>query len=306
MRIFVSDHQDKARALKDAIIQGGHELVNSYRADIMLIDWDGPLPHYLKTIERAYEGGADIYIYSHGGYPLTCWDGVIEPHEYTAGYLAQTPGEAGVLERYEYPRPVHVIGWHYCGQKDFTPTEIKRVLFAPWHPQGNGYLNPECKKANIEVMNTLSKLQNIELTVRYVGTLKDNGLEELPGVTYQRASRTIYEALQAIDATDLVVANPGTVATLAVAHGKPMVMYGQDIRPHDGYSEETLKYVENWEKYKYYMRYPHDISGYGEVATWFVMQHAAAKEARDWRKKFIGEQFDPKAFVKLLEELHDE
>jgi hypothetical protein len=304
MRIQISDHQDKAKALREAILAGGHEIVFGGPADLLLIDWDGPIAHYPRVIERAYENGADVYLYSHGGFPLTCWDGIVEPHEYTAGYLAQTPGEAGVLSRHHYPRPVHVIGWHYCDQQHFEPcARPRKILFAPWHPQGTGYLNPLCKQANAEVLMMLKRLHGVEVTVRHVGTLPDNGLPEFEGIRYEYSSKTIAGALEAIAQADLIIANPGTFATLAIAQGKPVVMYGQDITPHDGWSPDTLQYVKHFDLYREWMRYPYDISDFGEGGAWFVIMQAAAQEAKEWRAKFIGEAFDPGAFVRLLETL---
>ena len=112
LRIQVINHQDKADVLIQAITDAGHEIVSD-NADLLLIDFDGPVAHYPKRIERAYEEGADVYLYSHGGHPITAWDGVWTPSDKIAGYLAQTPGQKAVMEAYGYPHPIRVIGWHY-------------------------------------------------------------------------------------------------------------------------------------------------------------------------------------------------
>jgi len=128
MRVQVNNHQDKADHLIRAIFWGGHQVVQDH-ADLFLVDFDGPVAHYPKIIERAYQEGAEIYLYSHGAMPLTCWDGIWTPGGYTRGYLAQTPGQKQVMAAYDYPIPIHVIGWHYCEQAPFQETEGKRVLF---------------------------------------------------------------------------------------------------------------------------------------------------------------------------------
>ena len=303
MKIQISDHQDKAEALRRALLNAGHEVVYT-SPDIMLIDFDGPLAHYPRTIERAYEQGADIYLYSHGAMPLTCWDGIWTPSEQISGFFAQTPGQKAVMEAYNYPHPVHVIGWHYSEQRPFTPTDGKRVLFAPWHPQGTGWLLDEGKEANRRIYEQLLTMP-IELTVRHVLSLDKNNLWEAEGVEYEQSNKMLGEAIKSILAHDLIVGY-GTFAYLAIALGKPTVMFGQNCVPYDGYNPETLQYVKHWDTYRELMHYPHDVSRLSRHGFWFALKKACQEEATEWRRMFIGEQFDGAAFVALLEKLNRE
>lgn len=301
MKIQLSDHQDKAYQLRQAILDAGHEVVESY-ADLLLIDFDGPIAYYPRVIEEAYAQGADVYLYSHGAMPLTCWDGVWKPHPYTRGYLAQTPGQKRVMEAYGYPNPIHVIGWHYCEQLPFRPTEARNVLFAPWHPQGTGFLLPEGQVANKAIFSNLVNIQGINLRVRLVGRAEQNNIEIVDHVEYEPSNRSLSGAVASILKADLVVGY-GTIAYLAVALGIPTIMYGQNTEPYDGYSPETLKYVKNWHLYRDIMHYPFDADGLGIDELTELMSFAAQHEAAAWREEFIGQQWDKAKFVALLEQL---
>lgn len=301
MKIQISDHQDKADGLRHALKAAGHEIVYTH-PDVLLIDFDAPIAHYPRTIERAYEMGANVYLYSHGAMPLTAWDGIWAPSDRISGFFAQTPGQKAVMEAYGYPHPIHVIGWHYSEQRTFTPTDGKRVLFAPWHPQGTGWLLDDGKEANRRIFEQLLAIPNIELTVRHILSLDKNNLYEADGVNYEDSQRTLSGTIKSILAHDLVVGY-GTLAYVAVALGKPTVMFGQNCKPYDGYSEETLRYVEHWDDYREIMHYPHDVSRLGPHGFLFALKKACREEATDWRRTFIGDQFDGATFVALLERL---
>src|SRR5512137_3138251 len=160
-------------------------------ADILLIDCDFTVGHYPKTIEKAYQNGAEIVLYSHGAPVIVVWDSVWNPLPYTRAYLAQSPGQKWVMESYGYKPPVHVIGWHFCPQFPFEPVEkLSKILFAPWHPHGNGWLNPEPMEMNAKVYEALLKMP-YELTVRHVHTLEQNGLWPHDGVIGQASNLTL-------------------------------------------------------------------------------------------------------------------
>jgi hypothetical protein len=106
-----------------------------------------------------------------------------------------------------------------------------------------------------------------------------------------------------IDEADVIVTYPGTFASLAVARGKPTILYAQTIQPHDGYSDATLKYVQHWDAYQGYMRYHYDISETNQQFTESVIRRAAMVEKTDWRDKFIGEQMKPETLMEILQKL---
>jgi hypothetical protein len=115
---------------------------------------------------------------------------------------------------------------------------------------------------------------------------------------------SISESIKVIDTTDLVISYPGTFASLAIARGKPVVMYGQGIKPHDGYSDGTLKYVQHWSAYYDYMRYHYDISDTDPEVTESIIRRAALVEESDWRSRYIGEQMQPEVLMEALNSLY--
>lgn len=250
-------------------------------ANVLLIDGDFPVASYPYTIQHAYEAGAETVLYSHGAPVITAWDGIWRPGPLTRLYLAQSPGQKWVMNTYKYPIKVEVIGWHYCEQRLFQPcNDVKKVLFAPEHPHTNGYMLAEAREITEKINNLLNDLPFD--VVRHDGPVP------------------LDISVMAIDQADVVVSYPGTFATLAVARGKPVVMYGQDICPHDGYSDEMLKYVKHWDDYRDYMRYPYDISHVNARAAESIIRNAAINEAVDWKLKFVGHSIDPENLVKVL------
>ena len=129
------------------------------------------------------------------------------------------------------------------------------------------------------------------------------GLEKVPGAFYQQANLDMDGSIKAIDEAEVVVTYPGTFATLAVSRGKPVVVYGQDICPHDGYSDKMMKYVKHWDDYREFMRYPYDISNKSHKAVEGIIRHAAVNEAVEWRNRFIGEQMKANVLVDTLRAL---
>lgn len=301
MKIAVSDHQNKARHLIAALQEAGHEILPRDKpADALLIDFDGPTGHYGRTIEMQYSYGAVIFVYSHGAAPMVAYDGIWQPSDKVSAYLAQAPGQKLVMETYGYPHPIHVIGWHYCKPRPFQPVEqVKRVLFGPWHPHANDYLHPERRNANQRVYNTLLE-QAYDLTVRHIRPLYANGLDEVEGVKYVRGYTD--NTLEDIDAADLVVAE-GTLAYLAIARGKPVIMFGQNVQPLDGYHDDMIGYVDNWDSYADLMRYPYDYDDgdFGEL-----VDRARRFEPLKWKERFIGQPLDAEWFGNYIDLLTHE
>jgi hypothetical protein len=89
---------------------------------------------------------------------------------------------------------------------------------------------------------------------------------------------------------------------MSIARGKPVVMYGQNIKPHDGFSFDGLNYVKHWDAYKDYMFYPYDIEGRNDPEMVMEeLEYASKNEASDWKAKFIGDPLDPDKLMNALE-----
>lgn len=295
MRVRIVDHQGKSIGLISALQSQGVKVTKT-APDILLIDADANKKQ-VGLIKEAVKGGVRVGLYSHGAPVILIWDGIYTAHPDISFYLAQSQGEKEVMQAYGYPHPVHAIGWHYCEQKPFKPVDVTNILFAPWHPDSRGLVS-EAYHTNSALINKLIRLP-YALTVRYAGKIQDNGLIHDDGISYQVSDYTLLSALEAIDKADLIIANCSTFATLAVARGKPVIMYGQDIHVRPDGEGNEIKY-QNWGAYKELLRYRYD-AGIGNIED--VIFEASQYEDSDWRERFIGKQLNPDALVKLLERL---
>lgn len=291
MRIAISDHQGKSAALRSALARAGHLIVERERpADALLIDVDYPVGHYKPLIQKHRARGAKIYLYSHGANPNLGWDGLWPESGLVDGLFAMTPGQAAVLQLYGYTAPVHVIGWHLCKIKPFTPAaRLRFIVFGPWHPHSNGWLAPAAKAVNAAAFKqllSLAKRHKATLLVRHLGLLADSGLEEDPRAVFIQGRPD--QSTNEIDAADLVV-SCGTFAYLAVARGRPTYFIGQDLRPFESHAYGHHIEVRSWEKYRDYMRFPYEL-GQAEI------DQVMSAGPLDWKRKFIGVQFNPIQF----------
>jgi hypothetical protein len=297
-------HQNKALVLAKALKRGGYNIVDSpIMADVLLIDHDIKEFGHQEHVKRFHDAGKPVFIYPHGAAPLLCWDGIHEPSDMIKANFVTSKGHQQVMKRYGYPIPTHVIGWYLCEQKPWEPTNGYKVLFGPIHPMmGYVFMFPEDLEANKRTYERLLEIKMIDLTVRHIGNLQNNGLWEDERATIYQGKTD--QNLDLIKQADLVIAN-GTMAYMAIALGIPTIMLNQltPAREPDIHTLERMESV-SIEKYEKYMRYPFDVENDSTLQK--VIDDACQKEPKQWRKRFIGEQFDPVYFVKLLEGLIDE
>lgn len=293
-------HQGKERAYVEALREAGYkpQTIEQYFARFALFDLDnGPRR---EVLERMHSRDIPVFIYPHAARPMVHWDGIYPawPHSRCTFVIAK--GHAEVMKRFGYPIPVEVIGWTYCGIKAFAPIkQVHKILFGPIHPNNLGWIPDIDRELNQRTFKVLWEycLENgIELTVRYIYELKKCGLEMVEGVKYMKGSPD--QTIQEIDEADIVVGHQ-TFAYLALARGKRVLMMGEDIPPHTGYNHE-VRYAKSWEKYAELMAYPLDILA-GEVDVMIEKACHYSWEVMEWRKNFIGEPFNPRAFVERLE-----
>jgi hypothetical protein len=298
LHIAVKDHFGSSRAFAAALAAAGHSVVEHGPADLLLIDLDPPKFGYRQMIDRHRAAGAKVLLYPHGAAPALEYDGLYEPYEHVDGRLVIGPGHAEFLRRIEYAHPAPVIGWSLCDMVPFRPRgEVRRVLFAPTHPSGNGTLVDWHRHHNAEIFARLLE-GPWELTVRHLGTLEQNGLWEADGITVVQGGMDL--AYGEIDATDVVVAGEGTFPHLSIARGVPTVMYAQGYPAMYGTPGEQPTTLLRPERYLDFLRYPFDAAD-GPLDE---ILHAAAASERpiaDWKRRFVGEPFDPAAFVALVE-----
>jgi len=301
MKVAFFDHRGTGTSFAAALCAAGHDLVEDH-GDALLIDHDLPYGIYGARCD-AHER---VLLYPHGAGLVASGDGQHPVHPHTVARFEHGPGQAEVLRRCGYPRPVHVVGWPLCPLRPFRPRgEIRRVLLAPQHDSGAGWVDARLRAQNAAIHDALAGLEGVTLTVRWVGSFPALGIRPRVGVRYVQGDGTLAGAVTTIDAVDCVVGSAWTLPTLAVARGVPTVMYGM-LRPDDDWTERLQHRhpALTWEAYREYVRFPLDAS---EASTpgalrWLLERAGAGDPAvNDWRWRFVGEAFDPAVFVALVE-----
>lgn len=302
MRVMVMDHDGKSRTISAALTARGCELVHEPTlADVILIDHDVPTHGKLVHAEKTVEAGGRAFLYPHGATAMTMagWDGLFPVSPILSGIFVNGPGHIEVANRWGYPHPVIDFGWNLC---DLRPRKangrVENVVFAAQHPKGNGHLSDWKLARNQDIVARL-RATPARVTVRYIGTLEQNGLPDDPEITYVQARLDDFaDQIAQIDAADVVIGDRATFSCLAIARGTTTVMFDSTIMAKDLDRDHR---TNNIDLYREYVRFPFEAED--DVDIWELM-HAAATDTDlvgDFREKFIGGQFDVAA---LLEALH--
>ena len=297
-------HQNKENAFSEALrVRGWHEChyIHSKNVRFGLFDADWR-PHDIKKLN-----GAPFFLYPHAARPMVQYDGCVEPHGGCRAMFVSSPAGVYLMEKIGYPSEVIEVGWSLCPIKQFFPRALaQNILFAPIHPNGNGWLSEVDKSLNLETYRRLVQFaeeHDAEITVRYCRNIYDNGLgdclaEAHPRVIWKQAfpDGTYGDILKA----DVVVSHQ-TFAYMSVALGVPTVMIGEDVPPRSGNSDAGFCYVKHWEDYKDYMMFPLDLLN-GKTEDVIETAISTDEPIREWRERFIGKPFKPDYFVDCIEE----
>lgn len=284
-------HQDKQKPYHEALINNGWVHVPlGTPSDVLLVNHDMPQGDQRKSIDFYRANGAKIVLYPEGSGIYAYWDGIREPYKVDA-CLVLSDGYKQAMDKWNLNIPIHTIGWSWSALKDFTPTSGKKVLFAPIHPDGFGVLEPGDIVWNRLIYEQLIHIPDIELTVRYLGTLAQNGLWTSPKVTFKRG---VYDnANSDIESHDLVIST-GTFAAKAIAMGKPTVAYPVAS------ADNIYRFTRHCADYMYDMRFPYHVGNADDLGE--VMKEAQHENfaLREWREKWIGKPFDSKRLHEIL------
>lgn len=301
MKFWCYKHQHKANVYINALLRAGFE-ESETNPDFVLIDHDvgkhgqGFRPQIVKHARE----GAKIFMYPHAARPMIQWDGMYPLFtENVAGSFVIAPGHVEVMKRYGYPLPTWVVGWSYCRQRTFRPVaKVKNILFCPIHPHANGWLSEMDRECNVRTLKALLQLKGVHIIVRYLRDLSKNGLWVEKGVRYIQGKPD--GSTREIDFADLTVAHQ-TPAYLAIARGKPTIMCGDRLIPHSGNTPDCFRTVASWEKYQDYLEYPWDVED-GDLEGMIEKARRDDIPIRSWKKRFIGEPFNPDKFVRIIKE----
>ena len=294
-------HQHKAKPYIMALKRAGYKLTyNVARSDFILVDYPNR-----KQAQRAIKFNKPIFYYPHSVRPNAPWDVMTEPLDAPTAFFTIAEGHKEIMRRIGYDFPIEVAGWSYTAIHPFMPVKHEkkiRVLFAPIHPIGTGFLPDIDRELNAKTYKLLlGMLDNITLTVRHLQPLVHNALWENSQVKFIAAGPT--GDTSDMNLADIVI-GAFTYAHMAVALGKPLIMMGEEVIPHNSPMRGAkLVLAKNWDKYRDYLRFPYNIEDVFDKPddALKMMQAALRNEPKDWKKLFIGKPFVPGEFVKTLE-----
>ena len=144
----------------------------------------------------------------------------------------------------------------------------------------------------------LLELGEVEITMRVIGKLEDNGVWESPNVIINNANPD--GSYAEIDAADLVIGE-GMYLSLAVARGKPAIGMNQYPPCRANTSECVPK---RWNEYNHLQAYPIDFDD-GDL-TELIDKALDESQVSNWKKRFIGEQLQPEHLSNVLKDIRNE
>lgn len=312
---YFREHMHKGKVYVKALKKRGFRHIKNFnnktlpKIDAIFLDHDINATGSGRRTEvyKAYEYDIPLFIYPHSARPNIMYD-LWRPWPFVDCCFVISTGHKRVLRKVGYPCPIQMTGWTYCDIKSFKPVKPKgkiKVLFAPIHPIGNGYLHEMDRKLNLKAFRTLLQTPGIDLYVRYLGRIEENGLFFSPKARYQNGLPD--GSTKEIKQADVVIGSY-TFAYLAAALGKPLVMMGEEMTPHAGNHLWTA-FSSQWNKYKEYMRYPFNLEAVidqpEKALNMFEQTMQYQPTVERWKKKFIGQPFNSDRFVDLVEKYID-
>lgn len=289
-RVMILDHQGKSVAIADALRGRGCPIVEDpSAADVLLVDHDAPFHGRIPYMEACVRAGGRAFLYPHGAEAtlMARWDGLAETSPLLSGALVTAHGHAEVARRFGYAHPVYPVGWSLCETRPRQAHgRTREILFAPMHPPW------ECGW-NAPMFRRLIELPDVHVTVRYLGSLEDNALWHVPGVTYTPGEITDFAGMiDQIDAADVVVSPKGTFTLLAIARGVTTVTWRSDWAKDDSLENDAV----NLDRYADYVRYPFDAE-HADLRDTILAAAADTALFMDWRERFIGPPLDVDAML---------
>jgi hypothetical protein len=270
----------------------------------MFTDFDQAANYQRYQRARARNRNMLWCLYPHSARPVLMWDGIYKPKSEVAISFVVNQYHKEILRDAGYTGEMANTGWHLSEIKQFCPRDkINTVVFAPIHPNNNGWLSDLDKELNWkthDILASMSKKAGFRLIVRHIKLIEQSGIEAKEGVEYIQSlpDGNMREALLA----DVVVSHQ-TYAYVAVALGIPTVMMGEKTPARCGNSNETFVLVKNWQKYMDKVIYPLDILDCKDPFSALEKAAAGSHEVEDWKRRLIGTPFSPNEFFSLVKML---
>lgn len=296
-------NKDAANPYVDALLSAGYTEIKALRfAHFLLYDVERPGKRYedIRRFLNDYPG----FIYPHTPYSsYFAWDGIYQPLPVQCNFVVGLGAERA-LRAIDYPYRVEIVGFGRCKVLPFQPNSGKRVLLFVPRPQQNGmYTARELYDGLARVNDWLieNRREFERVTVAHtVDHWKQLGLKLCGDFEYvsnnpRKDPSPSQWCIDLIDNHDLVF-GIATVAYLALARGKPTIMWGNDLHPR------TLGGIAaHPELYMDYFRYPLDFDkmGMDEILATTQVESDAVKH---WKVDNIWKNFNRKKFLNVVAE----
>lgn len=304
IQFYAFNHQGKADSLISTLSPPKFMRVMADTRDLKGVHFvltDNDVLSRARALERmrAESGIKIFFVTPHTARPNIIND-IYPAWLHTTAQFVVSEGHAEIMRAYGYEKPLHPVGWHLCPIREFRPrVQVRNVLFCPIHPR-NSDIDRKANRATFERLKKLAVSDDICLTVRYLGDFVGNGLERFDHPNIKWTQGALNLSFEQIDAADVVIGHQ-TVAWLAVARGTPTLMMDErGIKTHVEFRNGKFEQAHRWEKYIDLLAYPLDILA--EDDTLGLLRRAAAcdEEIRDWRRRMIGEPFNPNALISAI------
>jgi hypothetical protein len=254
--------------------------------------------NYNPKLRRLHKKRVPVFMFPHAARPMIQYDGIVTPYPHAKCAFVIAEGHKEIMKIIKYPVPTVVTGWTLTPIRKFRSREVRRILFAPIHPNGNRYMHEREKRINNITFKRLLRFSQdtgARLKVRYMRGLENNGLEMVSGVKYEEVKPQVDYC--DILRNDLIVGHQ-TFAYMAVALGRPTIMMGEWFAPQSGNSNDTYCHVNSWDLYRDFLMFPYDILK-GNLHS--VIDQAMSCEPVEWKARFIGKPFNGKKFIQTVE-----
>ena len=299
-KFFTARNSDSDEMFYKALINAGYtEVDHPARADFIVHDAVHPnLGSYLQTKPN--------FITPHTPQSSFMWDGILEDRlPVCCNFVA---GEAGkqVMESYNYPHRVEVVGFNRCPMSGFTPTTGNDLLIIPSHSlQGRQYTYTNYREWAVMtlrfVLENRDRFGKITLCwdeYRFDPTLmvemKQKGFTIIPTNPYEDPE-PLKNMMQRMYKADLVMAC-GTAGCVSVALGRPTVFFSELGVPRS-FPKDALHY----DKYVHLLKFPLTVETMN-IEEILAVRTALDPRIRHWRDQVLGHDFDAQKFISVVRE----
>lgn len=296
-KYFIYRNYDSAAAYENALGSAGYgEAESLEEADFLLFDYERKTE---RAKMQAFLKSKPGFIYPHTPYSsYFLWDGIYSPLAVQCNFVV-TEAQKRAMNAIDYKSRIEVVGWSRCEIKEFSPARGMNLLFVPYRPlasTGRVPMKEDLEASENAVQFILTHREVFDsVRVRYFRNMQASGLDGMMGmddIIFETGKFGTADAVRSIDQADVVIA-ANTMGYLAIARGKPTLLYGNNQTPHNSHG-----YVQNYPLYRDDLRFPLDLT----MDNLQLVCEKETDEIRRWKQNNIGRQFDGEKFISVIRE----